>query len=338
MRSSSHAPATPAHWTTRGPLACALRPLAALYGAAAAFDAWRYRQGWRHRARLPVPVIVVGNVVAGGAGKTPTTLALVRHLQQRGWTPGIVSRGYGRRGDAVRGVSPGDAAEAVGDEPLLLARQLPGVPVFVGRRRADAGLALLRAHPQVDLIVCDDGLQHHALARDVEICVFDERGLGNGWLIPAGPLREPWPRRGASADKLLVLHTGREVAPALSGTGWHAARRLASHAHDAQGQHWPLAQLAARPLLAVAGIARPQAFFDMLAQAGVRPQRSQGFPDHYAFQPGDFDLADGATVLCTEKDAVKIWPFMPDALAVGLTLDVPAAFWATLDRRLQAFR
>ncbi|MCY7316827.1 MAG: tetraacyldisaccharide 4'-kinase, partial [Rubrivivax sp.] len=146
------------------------------------------------RAALPVPVLVVGNHVVGGAGKTPTVIALVQALQLAGRRPGVISRGHGRSTDAVRAVMPGDDAAAVGDEPLLIQRRC-GVPVFVARRRIDAARALCAAHPEVDLIIADDGLQHRGLPRQAELRVFDERGVGNGHLLPAGPLREPLPRQ-----------------------------------------------------------------------------------------------------------------------------------------------
>ncbi|HEY0825394.1 MAG TPA: tetraacyldisaccharide 4'-kinase, partial [Ramlibacter sp.] len=180
-------------WLRRGPLAWLLAPLSLVYGALAALHRALYASGLRARARLPVPVVVVGNVVAGGAGKTPVVLALVEHLCARGIAAGIVSRGYGRAGEDCTEVRAEDDPGRVGDEPLLLRRKA-GVPVFVAARRAQAGRALLAAHPRTRVIVSDDGLQHHALARDVEVCVFDARGIGNGWLLPAGPLRERWPR------------------------------------------------------------------------------------------------------------------------------------------------
>ncbi|KAF1020178.1 MAG: Tetraacyldisaccharide 4'-kinase [Paracidovorax wautersii] len=334
MRSASRpAPATPSHWLSRSLRARLLLPLSWLYGGLAALHRGGYRRGLRPVARLPVPVIVVGNVVAGGAGKTPTTIAIVRHLQAQGWQPGIVSRGYGRQvapgQDDVQAVAPDTPASLAGDEPLLMARHT-GVPVFVGRRRAEAALALLARHPATDILVCDDGLQHHALARDVEICVFDERGAGNGWLLPAGPLREAWPRP-ASSVPLLVLHTGQQVPAALAGSGHHARRRLADHAVDAQGRTTPLAALRGQHLAAIAGIARPQAFFDMLAQAGLTIASQASLPDHYAFDGGIPLEHTGQTLVCTEKDAVKIWPHAPAALAVPLELEVPQAFWHELD-------
>ncbi|MBS0598019.1 MAG: tetraacyldisaccharide 4'-kinase [Proteobacteria bacterium] len=322
-------------WTARGPLACALWPLSRLYGALLGLRHALYRAGVLKTERLPVPVIVVGNVVVGGAGKTPTTLAVVQHLQARGWRPGIVSRGHGRRTKDVREVTPDADPRDVGDEPLLLRRRAR-VPVVVARRRAAAGRALLNAHPDVDVLVCDDGLQHRALARDVEIVVFDARGTGNGWLLPAGPLREPWPR---PAD--LVLWTEAPPAPAPGGPtqpAFTATRRLADHALRADGNAVPLRTLQGRPLTAVAGIARPQAFFDLLRQAGLTLAQTFALPDHYDFNSWLGMTDEGQTLICTEKDAVKLWRHHADALAVPLQLDVPAAFFAALDERLAALR
>ena len=318
-------------WTRRGPLACALWPLSRLYGALVALHRARYRSG-QQRTRLPVPVIVVGNVVAGGAGKTPTTLALVQHLQTRGWRPGILSRGHGRATGDCREVLPDSDPRQVGDEPLLLRRRT-GAPVFVAARRAEAGRALLAAHPGTDILVCDDGLQHLPLARDVEICVFDARGIGNGWLLPAGPLREPWPR---AVD--LVLHTepdGEVVLPA--GASAHRGRRaLAEHARRADGARAALADLRDQRPVAVAGIARPQAFFDMLRAAGLPLGATVALPDHAAYDEQLAAALPPGTLLCTEKDALKLWRHRPDALAVLLELEVPPAFFAALDERLAA--
>ncbi|MDO5624050.1 MAG: tetraacyldisaccharide 4'-kinase [Pseudomonadota bacterium] len=309
-----------AAWQRRGPLACLLWPLSLLYRTALAL------RPVPEAERLPVPVVVIGNVVAGGAGKTPTTLAVVAHLQSRGWRPGIVSRGHGRRTQDCREVHPTADPRDVGDEPLLL-RQRAGVPVFVAARRAQAGRALLAAHPACDVLVCDDGLQHQALARDVEICVFDARGTGNGWLLPAGPLREPWPR---AVD--LVLCT--EPAPALPAPhAFTATRRLADHALRADGTRVPLATLRGQPLAAVAGIARPEAFFDMLRAAGLTLARTTALPDHFGFE--HFQTRDDA-LICTEKDAIKLWRHTPAALAVPLVLDVPPAFFGALTDRLAA--
>lgn len=329
-------------WLARGPLARLLYPVSQLYRSLVAVRRRLYAWGWKRATRLPVPVVVVGNVVVGGAGKTPTTIATVRHLIARGWRPGVVSRGHGRRGTQAMAVARDSLASDCGDEPLLIHRAT-GVPVFVGQQRADAAKALLQAHAAVDVIVCDDGLQHLALARDLEIVVFDDRGVGNGWCLPAGLLREPWPRR--STVPGLVLHQQRQPAPPFC-PGFVARRALSSEAVDASGASTPLADLAASqaPVIALAGIARPEVFFDMLAEAGLHPAQTWPLPDHA-------DLATlwpalqaqcpaGATVVCTEKDAVKLWPLLdktaPRVLAVPLVLTAEPAFFDALDAQLSS--
>lgn len=326
-------------WQRRGPLAWSLRPLAALYGAVAGLQRGLYQRGWRRRQRLPVPVVVVGNVLAGGVGKTPVTLAVVAHLQASGWQPGILSRGYGRKADDTRLVDVDASAADVGDEPLLLRRH-SGRPVAVARQRAAAGRHLLAAHPDVDILVCDDGLQHHALARDVEICVFDGRGTGNGWLLPAGPLREPWPR---AVDLVLLTEPppkGSALQPgaAAGGAGpiFQARRELAPTACNARGECLPLGELAQRPVVAVAAIGRPEAFFAMLQDAGLTLARAIALPDHHDYAPTDAWMHGVQRIVCTEKDAVKLQRHRPDAFAVGLKLQVPAPFFAALDARLPA--
>lgn len=315
------------HWQGRGWLAWLLWPLSLLLGLLVRMRQGLYRSGLHRQERLPVPVLVVGNVVAGGAGKTPVVMALVRHLQARGLHPGVISRGYGRHAQDCREVLAHSRARDVGDEPLLIQRRT-GVPVFVAPRRIDAARALLARHPETNVLICDDGLQHYALARDIEICVFDERGVGNGWLLPAGPLREPWPR---PVD--LVLHTG--TRPAF--TGFTSRRALASHAMRADGSRVELATLAhatQRPLLALAAIARPEAFFAMLQAQGLPLARTLALPDHYDFSNWQRPSEPDYTLLCTEKDAVKLWEQHPDALAVALEFTPEPAFLAALDRLL----
>ncbi|WP_225781574.1 tetraacyldisaccharide 4'-kinase [Xenophilus sp. Marseille-Q4582] len=312
-------------WRRRGPLAWLLSPFALLFGALGAGRRLAYRRGWKPTHRLPVPVLVVGNVVAGGAGKTPVVIALVQHLQRRGLRVGVVSRGYGRRTPEGLLVQPGSDPRDTGDEPLLIARAT-GAPLAVDRDRAAAGRRLLAAHPELQLIVSDDGLQHLALARDLEICVFDDRGIGNGWWLPAGPLRESWPR---PCD--LVLHTG--ARPAFAG--FTAQRALADAAVGRDGQRVPLAELASRQdLVAVAGIAQPQNFFDMLRARGVQPAQCIALPDHHDFE-APAPWPEGAQLLCTEKDAAKLWRVAPGALAVPLHFAPEAAFFAALDARLE---
>lgn len=302
-------------WSGRGALARALWPLSLLFGAVASMRRSAYRAGFVQRQRAGVPVIVVGNVVAGGSGKTPIVQAIVKHLADAGLRPGIVSRGYGRRTRDCREAKAGSDPAEVGDEPLLLARTC-AVPVFVAARRIDAARALLRAYPGTRVIVSDDGLQHYGLARDVEICVFDERGTGNGWLLPAGPLREPWPRA---------------VEFVLGPTGFQVRRTLARDAVRADGMRLPLEQLRGQRLVAVAGIGKPDAFFEMLRQRGLAIERAIALPDHFDFRT--LPVLDGE-IVCTEKDAVKLWRTHPGAWAVPLQVQVDPAFWTALDAKL----
>jgi tetraacyldisaccharide 4'-kinase len=313
----------PRIWTSRGGIAVLLLPLAMIHAALLWARALLWRWGWRQAQRLPVPVIVVGNVVAGGAGKTPLTIAVVKHLQHQGWKAGVISRGHGRVMHGTQAVLSGSLPTEVGDEPLLI-HQKTGAPVWVSALRAEAGRALLQAHPEVNILVCDDGLQHWALARDLEICVMDDRGVGNGWLLPAGPLREPWPR---AVD--LVLHTGPNDLPG----GFQALRQLAPLAHDAQGRSLALSSLIGQPVDAVAGLARPEAFFAMLRAVGLQLKQTTAMPDHFDYADGLPNPSD-RPLLCTEKDAVKLWLRQPEAWAVPLLLTPEAAFWLALDKRL----
>jgi tetraacyldisaccharide 4'-kinase len=313
-------------WLQRGTLARLLWPLSLLYGALAAIRRALYRRSILQTERVGVPVIVVGNVIAGGSGKTPVVMAVVRRLQARGWKVGVVSRGYGRATDDCRAVQDDSDPREVGDEPALI-RRSTAVPVFVARRRAEAARALLALHPDTQLIVSDDGLQHLALARDIEICVFDDRGTGNGWLLPAGPLREHWPRR---CD--LVIHTG--TRPAFAG--FTARRALADHALRLDGTPVPLASLAGRALVAVAAIAKPEAFFQMLRERALVPQQCIALPDHHDFSDWTPPPGSGYTLICTEKDAVKLWRRVPDALALPLVFEPEPAFFSALDAKLSS--
>lgn len=333
-----------ATWARRGVTARLLWPVSAVYAALVALRRRLYQWGVLRTQRLPVPVIVVGNVVVGGGGKTPTVIALIEHLQARGWRPGVISRGYGRQGGGVLAVQDDTPAPLSGDEPALIRRRT-GVPVFVAARRADAGRALLATHPQVNLLLCDDGLQHLALARDLAIAVFDERGVGNGWQLPAGLLREPWPPAAGSPfrpDLLLQQHRPGARPPNLARPadlpGFVAERRLADTAWGPDGTHIPLEELRDRPVTALAGIARPEAFFAMLRARGLNLTRTCPLPDHAASQ--DYHalaLAPGDVLLCTEKDAVKLFAECPpgvQAWAVPLALSPEPGFWAAIDALL----
>jgi len=297
-------------WAHRGGLSDALLPASWLFGLVAAGRRQLFAAGLRSRSRLPVPVIVVGNLVVGGAGKTPTTIAVVELLGRRGYVAGIVSRGYGRTGSNVALVASDARADEVGDEPLLLQRRT-GAPVAVGADRVAAGHALLRAHPRVDVIVSDDGLQHLALERDVEVLVFDERGAGNGRLLPAGPLRERIPA--ALGPRQIALYNAAAATTALPG--YLAQRSLAGVTPldawwaGAAPSRGALEALRDREVLAVAGLARPERFFAMLRDDGLRiAERPLGDHADFAALPWTGATAD---VIVTEKDAIKLAPTRP---------------------------
>ena len=289
-------------WLRRGVLALLLLPLALLFRLLAGLRRLLFRTGLKKAERLPVPVIVVGNIFIGGTGKTPLTIWLVESLRAAGLNPGVISRGHGGQEGAALEVTPQSDPRAVGDEPLLIAARA-GCPVVVGRRRVEAGKALLQAHPGVDVLVADDGLQHYALARDVEIVLFDGRGVGNGWLLPAGPLREPPSRR-----RDFTVVNAPEIAPGLAravgGQPWrmHLAGEFAEPLQG--GQRVPLAQLGDRRIVAAAGIGNPGRFFAMLRAAGLAVGELP-LPDHHDFMDDPFAGVDADVILITEKDAVK---------------------------------
>lgn len=299
-------------------------PLAALYGAVVRVRRALYRRGWLRSERLPAPVIVVGNLTAGGTGKTPLTLALAAALRARGRKPGVVSRGYGgdRRAPLLLGDAP-DPAQ-VGDEPCLI--RAGGVPVAVGRDRPAAARLLLDAG--CDVLIADDGLQHYRLARDVEICVIDGvRRFGNGRLLPAGPLREPLARLGAVDFR--VCNGGAaadgEIPMQLAGGSVRAL---------ADGHEQALRVFAGQRVHAVAGIGHPQRFFDSLREQGVAPIEHP-FPDHHAFVPADLRFGDDLPVLMTEKDAIKCLGFaQPHWWSVPVRAVLPESFYDAVYERI----
>lgn len=317
-------------WAGRTGLACLLWPLSLVYRAVTGVHRQLYKAGIVKSARMPVPVIVVGNVVVGGGGKTPLVIALVQRLQNAGLKAGVVSRGYGRQATDSQEVTLTTPVFESGDEPMLIRRRT-GAPVFVGVKRVAVARALLKAYPETQVLVCDDGLQHHALGRDVEIIVFDDRGTGNGWLLPAGPLRESWPTLGNVTPRL-VLHTGNK--PAFEG--FTSTRRLADNAVSLDGTLVPMNTFGRRPVVALAAIANPQAFFDMLGLRGILLSQTIVLPDHHNISEADLQGVADATILCTEKDAVKLVasPQTASVLAVPLEFEPEPAFFSALDALL----
>ncbi|MBP6115603.1 MAG: tetraacyldisaccharide 4'-kinase [Neisseriaceae bacterium] len=298
------------HW--RRPslgLSCVLWPLSLLFASVSGLRRLAYRRGWKKQARLPVPVVVVGNIHVGGVGKTPIVMALVQAFQARGLRVGVISRGYGRRSSATQCVVAGGSAADYGDEPLLIA-QSTGVPVAVGSSRYAAGQCLLAAHPDLDLIVTDDGLQHYALARDFEVVVLSAGyGLANTGLLPQGPLREPLSRL-AQADALVITQA-EQLARIQAQLPPSPPRFLSTltpgvfYRLDDPKQTATAAQLQGLPLTAVAGIGQPQKFYQTLAGLGLSLSATLSFPDHHVYQASDFIDANAVFVV-TEKDAVKL--------------------------------
>ncbi|HEX7342325.1 MAG TPA: tetraacyldisaccharide 4'-kinase [Rhodanobacteraceae bacterium] len=316
-------------WYDGSPRPILWRPLTWLYRGVVALRAWLYQRGWLASEHLPVPVLVVGNISLGGTGKTPLVMALVDGLRERGWRPGVVSRGHG--GSQKEPMLLPDRADPArfGDEPCLI-RQHTSVPLAVGRDRPAAARLLLEQG--CDLVIADDGLQHYRLTRDVEICVIDGvRRLGNGLMLPCGPLREP-PSRLRQVDFRVVNGgvAGPDEVP-MQLTGEHARNLVDS------GQSRPLTTLSGQLVHAVAGIGHPRRFFDSLRAHGLQVIE-HAFADHHAFVVADLDFGDAAPVLMTEKDAVKCAAFATPAMwSVPVTAVLPAAFLHDLDARLRAF-
>ncbi|MDE2402742.1 MAG: tetraacyldisaccharide 4'-kinase [Burkholderiales bacterium] len=335
-------------WASRGLLAWTLRPLGALMGLLVCLRRMAYQTGLLQAQSPGLPVVVVGNRVVGGAGKTPTTIAIVQHLQNQGWRPGVLSRGYRRAKSASQSTlidtnsAPGLNAADVGDEPLLIWRRTQA-PAMVGPDRVAAGRSLRQQHPDVNILVCDDGLQHLRLERQVEIVVFDERGAGNGWLLPAGPLREPIapppPRSLVAAP--IVLYNAAAVSTPLAGyLGRRSMSPLKTLVQWWSGLPYEAGQAPPRQgAWAIAGISHPPKFFDQL--------RAMGF-DCHAVARGDHDpyttlpWPEGvAHVIVTEKDAVKLSPERLSRERPGTQVWVAAldfnpevGFWRAFDAAL----
>ncbi len=297
-------------WWAKTPtlLATLLSPLSMLYGGVISARRELYKRGILKRAHPGVPVIVVGNIVVGGAGKTPVVQAVVRCLQQAGYCPGIVSRGYPVSPKSPRSVSVRSIPSDVGDEPLL--HFALGVPVEVCADRVAAAMSLLEKNPEVDVIVADDAMQHYALMRDIEIEVVSaERRYGNGMLLPAGPLREPRERVRESALRVMPSWMTPTGGDYKEGNHHVVRRKLgAPYALVEPARHTTFATFSQSRPAVVAGIANPRQFYDALRRTGVHGQLYP-FPDHHAFRQRDFDAIGDRAILMTEKDAPKCRAF-----------------------------
>jgi len=327
------------HWERVTPVSALLLPASLLFGAAAGARRAAYRAGLIPSIKLPVPVIVSGNITAGGTGKTPLALWLADYLRARGRTPGIICRGYGGRSRTPQRVLPDSDPYDCGDEAVLLARR-SGCEVWIGADRVAAGRSLLAARPDCNVLISDDGLQHYALARDLELCVVDAaRGFGNGWLLPAGPLRER-PSRLATVDAVVVnASDGSAPHPSIALIPARTARftmklegREFRNILNPERRVGP-GYFSGKRVHAVAGIGNPQRFFSRLQALGIE-LTAHPFPDHYRFTASDLAYAGAEAVLMTEKDAVKCRRFAAQAyweLAVDAAPD-PALGQLILDR------
>ena len=310
----------------------------ALFRTLSGLRARAYAKGWKKAFHPGVPVIIVGNISVGGTGKTPLVLSLIKHLQAAGYTPGLATRGYGRSNPKqaiwVDATTP---ALVGGDEPVMIA-QATGVRIRADARRAAAARALVAAG--CDVIVCDDGLQHYGLARDIEIEVIDAmRGYGNGRLLPAGPLRES--PLGATRFDFRVVNLGAlpDAAAERIGTDFQAMFVRPTHVKSMNSARTAtLAAFEGQRVHAVAGIGHPQRFFDMLKrhEIAVVPHP---FPDHHVFSESDFEFSSDLPVLMTSKDAAKCRAFARDHwYEIAVEAELPDAFWSALDARLASLK
>ncbi len=336
----------PGYWFDAAPVPLAARALSALYAGLIGLRRRAYARGLLRVHRVAVPVLVVGNLSVGGTGKTPLTIALVERLRQQGWTPGVASRGYGRADPKrPRWIEAGTTPDEGGDEPVLITHRT-GAKVRVDRDRVAAAQALLAAG--CDIVVCDDGLQHYRLARDLEFEVIDsQRRYGNGRLLPAGPLREP-PERAAACDFRVVNLGGTDTAAGdgagidtATGFGEWPMRLCTDGAQPLQGGKLrPLSAFAGQRVHAIAGIGHPERFFAMLRAQGIAVV-PHAFADHHRYVAADLQFGSDLPVLMTEKDAVKIAPVDrvaadPRHYSVPVRAELPEAFWVGLLDRLPA--
>ena len=314
-------------WQRRGVLAWMLAPLAAIFCAFVYLRRLMYRQRFFCAYHPGVPVVVVGNITVGGSGKTPLTIWLARHLQARGWHPVVITRGYGRKGRGTLRADADSDPHLAGDEPVLIAATA-GCPVVVDAKRARAARVAV-AECGADIVLTDDGLQHYALARDIEIAVSDgARGLGNGWCLPAGPLREP-------AQRLKSVEFRLVQAPHAPAPAFHFYLRPSAFVGvDGRGEELPLTAFRGQRAHAVAGIGHPPRFFATLQALGIECH-PHAFADHHVFNASDMAFDDAMPIVMTAKDAVKCRAFArPHWWYLRTEVVVDPCFIAAFDARL----
>ena len=316
-------------WYRRGVLAWLLWPASLVFRAGVAVRRALYFLRLLQSSHPGIPVIIVGNLTVGGSGKTPLVIWIAEFLKAKGWSPGIVSRGYGAKVEAPRAATLASDPAEVGDEPIVLSRRA-GCPVWIGPERVRVAAVLRREEPKVDVLILDDGLQHYAMRRDIEIAVVDGRGFGNGFLLPAGPLREPRGR---------LKTVDAVVAHGFSGPGFAMGLEAETlHRMTDARERQPLKAFAGQKVHAVAGIGDPNRFFLQLAKAGIQVV-PHPFPDHHRFTPRDLEFGDAAPVMMTEKDAVKLRSVArPHWWVLPVTAKLDPAFGQWLLEKLDEYR
>jgi tetraacyldisaccharide 4'-kinase len=317
------------HWYRRGAMAWLLWPVSLLFGTVVLVRRLLFKLRLLKSRHPGIPVIVVGNLTVGGSGKTPLVLWIAEFLKSKGWSPGVVSRGYGAKIDTPRAATVADQAAEVGDEPIILSRR-SGCPVWVGPDRVGVAEALRAVHDDVNVLVLDDGLQHYRLRRDLEIAVVDSRGFGNGFLLPAGPLREPaWRLHSVDA---VVSH-----GSSMGGYSMQLEGEILHRMTDARERR-PASAFAGQKVHAIAGIGDANRFFLHLAKLGLKVL-PHPFADHHAFSPRDLEFGDDLPVLMTEKDAVKLrQAARPHWWVLPVTAQLDPAFGDWLLGRLHEWR
>jgi tetraacyldisaccharide 4'-kinase len=311
-----------------------LWPLSLLFGIVVALRLLLYKIRVFKSTHPGIPVIVVGNLTVGGSGKTPLVIWIAEFLKSKGWSPAIISRGYGAKAEGKmrtpRAATVASDAAEVGDEPIVLARR-SGCPVWIGPDRVQVAAVLRAAHPDVDVLVLDDGLQHYRLRRDIEIAVVDARGLGNGFMLPAGPLREP--RLRLRTVNAVVAHGDSPVKDFSMSLAGEEVHRMT----DARERR-SLKAFAGQKVHGAAGIGDPNRFFVHLGRAGVKVI-PHPFPDHHPFTARDLDFGDGLPVILTEKDAVKLRSAArPEWWVLPVSARLDPGFGAWLVRKLDECR